>query len=425
MSYVINNLISGVLYDTYVNYLQEVSPGIATSFWSFYGYATFISALLMMLVPKIGYKKLLLFCSASCAVAMFSINFYQLESILYIATLLSLVGVQLHYIMLAPYISVYTDQIASDESIKWYSRAYYMGYIGYFISTYLGGLFVVKVFSQKLQVTYEVAKDYTTDIVNLPPDIKNVYLEANADVLTMIGVVAILCIVPVLLIKEDRADYQNEAVIKENAQFKFNVDELKQLVKNKKVRMYLLYWGLISFAMGLFTSYYTVFLNRNLHIDKATSSLLVAISYVAIVLFMAISPIVVKKIGRVKTLSFSVFLSIPFMLIIANGDVFGQYTIPVVGAALFIRAGLANIGSPAEGSLTMGLVSKELRPALTTCINLIAGVVSVISGLFTGNILFVNQEGYRVAYYIASGIYLVCSILMYKQFKEYNKEKGE
>lgn len=61
ISYVINNLASGVLYDTFVNYLQEAQTSIATSFWAFYGYATFISAALLLFVPKIGYKKLLLF----------------------------------------------------------------------------------------------------------------------------------------------------------------------------------------------------------------------------------------------------------------------------------------------------------------------------------------------------------------------------
>ena len=44
ISYVINNLASGVLYDTFVNDLQETQTYIATSFWAFYGYATFISA---------------------------------------------------------------------------------------------------------------------------------------------------------------------------------------------------------------------------------------------------------------------------------------------------------------------------------------------------------------------------------------------
>ena len=80
ISYTLNNLVSGVLYDTYVNYLQEVSLPIATSFWSFYGYATFISAAALLLVPKTGYKKLLLFCAVACTAAFFSVLWIDSES---------------------------------------------------------------------------------------------------------------------------------------------------------------------------------------------------------------------------------------------------------------------------------------------------------------------------------------------------------
>lgn len=137
ISYVINNLASGVLYDTFVNYLQEVQVSIATSFWAFYGYATFISALLMLLVPKIGYKKLLLFCSLSTSFAFFGVVFMQKVVILYLATLLALVGVQLHFIMLSPFIACYSEHLGK-EGMNWYTRTYYMGYIGYFLATYLG-----------------------------------------------------------------------------------------------------------------------------------------------------------------------------------------------------------------------------------------------------------------------------------------------
>ena len=102
ISYALNNLVSGIIYDTYVNYMQEMARSVATSFWAFYGYATFISALMLLLIPKTGYKKLLVFCSASCAAALLSAVFMQTESVFFLTTLLALVGIQLHYIMLAP-----------------------------------------------------------------------------------------------------------------------------------------------------------------------------------------------------------------------------------------------------------------------------------------------------------------------------------
>ena len=177
--------------------------------------------------------------------------------------------------------------------------------------------------------------------------------------------------------------------------------------------------------MGLFTSYYTVFLNRNLHIDKATSSLLVSISYAAIVLFMLFTPFVVKKMGTVGTICFTVLLSIPFMLIIANGNHFGKAMIPMVGIGLFMSAGLANLGSPADSSLSMMLAPKNLRPAFTSVVNFIAGIVSIISGHFTGSILFTAQEGYRTAYYIAAALYFVAALVIITLFKKYNRKEAE
>ena len=33
ISYALNNLVSGIIYDTYVNYMQEMARSVATSFW--------------------------------------------------------------------------------------------------------------------------------------------------------------------------------------------------------------------------------------------------------------------------------------------------------------------------------------------------------------------------------------------------------
>ena len=112
---------------------------------------------------------------------------------------------------------------------------------------------------------------------------------------------------------------------------------------------------------------------------------------------MLFTPYIVKKIGQVNTLGGVSLLSIPFMLIIANGDKFGALMIPVVGFALFMRSGLVNLSYPVDSSLSMEIVDKQLRPIFATVINVVAGLASVVSGWFTGNILFVTQEGYRTS----------------------------
>lgn len=423
ISYVINNLASGVLYDTYVNYLQDVQLSIATSFWAFYGYATFVSAALLLLAPKIGYKKLLMFCSLGTAFAFFGAVFIDNTFVLYLATLLALTGVQLHFIMLSPYVACYTEGLKGKE-INWYTRTYYMGYIGYFIATYLGGAFVVKAFSVVAHISYGAAQEATRYITDMSASMHAYYLQGNRIVLAVVGVIALLSIVPVLLIKEEKADYATLEKTK-SIPLKEKLKSAGKLLLNKYARAYLIYWALISFAMGLFTSYYTVYLNRNLHIDKATSSLMVSISYIAIVVFMFFTPKCVKKFGKVGTIFFTVILSVPFMLIIGNGNRFGSLVIPIVGAALFIRAGLANLSSPADSALSMDVVPKNLRPIFTSVVNFSSGIVSILSGHFTGNYLFLTTAGYQYAYYIAAVLYAIAGIVLYAGLHKYNRREDE
>ena len=418
LSYAISNLVGGMIYDTYVNYLQEVSRSVATSFWAFYGYATFLSALILTLVPRTGYKKLLLFCAVSSVAALLSVIYLNVSCLFSVTTLLSLVGLQLHYIMLAPYIASYTD---SSNNILWYTRTYYIGYMGYFISMFLGGAMTVKLFSVRLHDSYQSAKLLTEYVDHMTPGVKAAYLQGNKDLLLITAVIAALALIPVSLIQEETHSSAavNPAISRKNLISRVSM-ALKSML-SRDAMIYLTYWLLISFGMGLIISYFTVFLNRNLHIDKATSSFLVSLSYLAIVLFMLFTPYLVRRLGKIVTLGGVALCSIPFLLIIANGDRFGRFTVPMVGIALFMRSGLMNLGSPADSALAMELAPEELRPAFASVLNCATGLASIASGLFTGKILFVVQEGYRTAYYITACVYAAACILILVGLWKYNR----
>lgn len=421
ISYTLSNLISGILYDSYVNYLQEVHSSIAMSFWAFYGYSTFIAAVLLLLVHLLGYKRLLLWCTVSSALAFYAIIFIKWKFIFTVATILALSGVQLHYVILAPFIATYTSSL-QKENINWYSRAYYMGYIGYFITTFLGGFLTVKFFSMRAGIGFDAAKNLTKNIPEMSASTYAMYMKGSEDVFILTAILATLAIIPIKLIKEEKSDYwkleitENNIIDRTRTQFK--------LFFNKDALVYIAYWSVISFAMGLFTSYYTVYLNRNLHIDRATSSLMVSVSYIAMIIFVFLTPICVKKIGSIGTICATVLASIPFMLLIANGERFGHLMIPVVGAALFMRAGLANLSGPAESSLSMQIIPANQRPAYNSLINTLSGLVSIASGIFTGKFLFVNQSGYKYAYYIAAVLYLIAAMILFIGLRKKNNKDG-
>lgn len=419
ISYTINNIISGIVYDVYINYLQDTSENLAKSFWSYYGYSAFVGAFLLLFISKIGYKKIVIFCSLACSVTLIAAAYFKETYIFYFSTLFILTGIQLHFSVLSPYIATYAD---FKEKIKWFSRAFYIGYVGFFLSTYLGGYFVVKLFAKYIGKTFEEAKEITAAILEMNEATKGLYIDSMEKVLIVSGIISLLALIPAFLIKEEKEDYIYQK------QEKHTLIEIKKNLKKlytKNTIVYLIYWGLTNFGMGLFTSYFTVFLNRVLHIDKATSSLLVSISYVAMVVFMLFTDRCVKKFGQVVTLVGASMLAIPFMLIIAQGDKFGNSMIVVVGISLFIRAGLMNLSSPIDSSFSMEIVEPELRPIYASIINFIAGIASIVSGHYTGKYLFVTVEGYRQAYYIAAVIYGIASLIFVLNFMKYNKISSE
>ena len=419
ISYTINNIISGIVYDVYINYLQDTSESLAKAFWSYYGYSAFVGAFLLLFISKIGYKKIVIFCSLACSVTLIAAAYFKEIYIFYISTLFILTGIQLHFSVLSPYIATYAE---FKEKIKWFSRAFYIGYVGFFLSTYLGGYFVVRLFAKYIGKNFHEAKEITATVLEMDSITKGIYIDSMEKILMISGIISLLALIPAFLIKEEKEDYIYQK--KEKHKLTEIKSNLKKLMKKNTV-VYLIYWGLTNFGMGLFTSYFTVFLNRVLYIDKATSSLLVSISYGAMVIFMLFTDKCVKKFGQVVTLVGTSLMAIPFMLLIAQGDRFGNNMVWVVGISLFMRAGLMNLSSPIDSSFSMEIVEPELRPIYASIINFIAGIASIISGYYTGKYLFVNLEGYREAYYIAAGIYGVASLIFILNFMKYNRVSSE
>lgn len=426
LSFALSNLISGVVYDVYINYLQDVARPIATSFWSYYGYATFISASLVLLVNRIGYKWTLLICPVTCFAAFMTVLYVDIPVLYQLTSILVLVGLQLHYAILAPFIAAHTSL---DNKTLWYSRTYWIGYGGWVLMTYFGGFLTVARFASRLGETFEFAKAQTKFIETFSPQMKAIYIASNQDVLVVTAAVAAVSIIPVLLIREHKEDYNpalsDDACVNVNEQLKGKVKLLREYLMNRYVVSYIVYWALINFGMGLFTPYFSVFLNRSLHMDRVTASLLVSLSHVALVLFMMFTPRAVKKFGQIITLAGVSLISIPFMIMIANGDKFGVYAVPVVGFALFMRSGFMNLGYPIDSALPMEIVPSAMRPVMSFFVNSVAGLSGILSGWYTGNVLFVAESGYRNGYYIAAVCYLAgCMLLLVVFSRRFNRSSS-
>lgn len=411
ISYAFMGIMAGVAFDVLVTFLQQVNISTASSFSSFMGMSNFVCAAILILAPKLGYKKLIITGPIMTIVALLAISFMDVNFIYPVATLAILVGVTLFDVILPPYLAAYTTE---KERTKVFSRAMYINVIGMALATWFGGTVIVSRFASRLNISRSQASALTENIKGMTSNQLNQFILSQRDVLLMFVVIAALSLIPLLFIKEKKEDYYEET--KEKKAFDWSI------FKNKYVVLWLVYFAMIRFGASLICPYFSVFLNNELGISRATTSHLVSYQYIAMVIFLLISPWVVKKVGNVIALGGVALLSIPFMLVIANGTAFGSKMVLAVGTALFLRSGLMNCANPIMNSLPMEFVSKNARPAYNSLIFIAGGITSILAGQFTKLFLFKLPGGYSKAYYITAVIYILSSILLIVVYnKKYNR----
>lgn len=419
ISYFINNCISGIVYDVYINYLQETSIDVAKSFWSYYGYSMFLSAFLITIINKVGYKKTLFLSVGGCSLGLFGTFLASNSFFTKFSVLLLLNGIQLHYLILLPYISKYTR---AEEQVKWFSRVYYTGYIGFFLLTYLGGYMTIKIFTKKIGISFEQAKQLTNNVEKMSEFIRENYIKSMEELILILGIVSILGIVPIILIKEKKSDYISSNERKNKGIIQTIMIERKEIFNRDSI-LYCFYWGLNNFAIGLFVPYYTIYLNRILNIDKVSTSFIISLSYVAVVVFVFFTDKIVQKIGKIKTLYTSILMALPFMLIIAEGEKIETNRVLIIGVALFLRTGIMNLGGPIDSSLAVEVIKKDMIPAYTGVISCITGFAGIFSGYFTGAFLFNLENGYKLGYYIGAFLYFIGALILIFNFSKLDKIK--
>lgn len=107
----------------------------------------------------------------------------------------------------------------------------------------------------------------------------------------------------------------------------------------------------------------------------------------------------------------------------ANGRYFGQGIVlfVIIGILAFTRTGLANATMPIQQEVQMVIVDKDLRPAFTGVVQVAYAIVGLADGVFT--VFFYKlPNGMAYAYYIATVIYVLASILLLAGFgKKYNR----
>lgn len=128
-------------------------------------------------------------------------------------------------------------------------------------------------------------------------------------------------------------------------------------------------------------------------------------------------PILVKKIGMVRTLVFTQLASIPFMLILAF-----TYSLPMAIIAFLVRGALMNLGNPIGRNFSMEMVTKT-EQALVNALLMLGWTSSwMISTAFGGALI--EKHGYTIPMLITVALYIMSSVLYYMFFRDSEVKDG-
>ncbi len=144
----------------------------------------------------------------------------------------------------------------------------------------------------------------------------------------------------------------------------------------------------------------------------------IGIFYFAVNLTMLLGilagPILVRKVGMIRSIVFTQLLSMPFMVILAF-----TYSLPLAVAAFLIRGALMNLGVPIGTNFGMEMVAKNEQALVNALLALSWNSSWMISTAVGGKLI--ESHSYELPLLIAVGLYLVSSVSYFYFFK--NSEK--
>jgi MFS family permease len=153
-----------------------------------------------------------------------------------------------------------------------------------------------------------------------------------------------------------------------------------------------------------------LYFSNRFGLDSASIGKIFSAGQLFTVIGFLLGPAIAKKIGLVKTVSFSQFASIPFFAILAF-----NYNLMPVMVAFWFRGSLMNMSSPLYSNFAMESSPPEQHTGTNSLMMLSWNSAWMVSTFIGGKII--EHHGFEPVMLITIGLYLCTSILTYKFFK--------
>lgn len=222
--------------------------------------------------------------------------------------------------------------------------------------------------------------------------------------LYVVSAMSLLALIPLYLIKGEKGHLEK----------KIDFHDIKAIYSPKLVKLLMLTL-IIGFGAGVVVPFFGVYLKYMLTLNDSGVGVILSIAQLGTVIGGLSVPYLVKKIGRIKTITTVQMASIPFLVLIG-----APLNIVLVAVAFFFRSSLMNMANPILQNLYMELADDKYRPlisSLRSTTNNLARAFGILLGGF-----MMKNISYNSPYAVTICCYIIGTLLFRHIYKVKKKE---
>lgn len=196
---------------------------------------------------------------------------------------------------------------------------------------------------------------------------------------------------------------------------RMSIYEYWRILKSFQVaRDVFIYNFLIGLGAGLVIPFFNIFLSQKLQAPLSIVGTVMSISQVGIALAGLLAPLLMRSLGKVKSVVFFQILSIPLLLMIALPQ-----SLSIVIFSFLIRNILMNMNTPISGSFTMEITPLKLQNTVSSLVSMAQNLSRALSAGIGGWLM--GTMGYSSPYFLTALLYLAASLFYWQAFGNYER----
>jgi len=219
-------------------------------------------------------------------------------------------------------------------------------------------------------------------------------------------ILALSTVIPLFLIREKKAERQKVSTL-------FHLENIKS---PKVIIKFMIPTALIGFGAGFIVPLFNIFFYDKLFATPEQIGVIYAWGNITLGLGTLTAPVLSNRLGKVRSVAFCEFLSLPFIMLITISP-----NLSIAASAYIFRGALMNMAGPISTTLQMELVSETERATTSGLMVMADNVPRAATASISGEMM--TKKDFFTPFLITTITYVIASSLYFIFFRNAEKKK--